>query len=574
MPANRSIPVHPYDPLLNIGTVIEITPNSARINLPKAATAERNRFYGYRFGFGDIGEFVVIENCEIALLGRIVLIKLPDKDRLSVEPELGKEISTHPLGSVQLLASINLKTAEIKTGIELYARLGSIVYSAHPKLMKWIAESSCSQKCNDSNVKLQIANLTEDTDTTISIIPESLFGRHCAILGSTGGGKSWSISRFIEELNKHKSKAILIDATGEFNRLSNGVKHVSIGGNLDGVEGGTDTVFPYNNLTENDLFAIFTPSGQTQAPKLRSAMKSLKLAKLEPSIFTENIVIKAQKNKAQFNTKYREHAALIDSPSADFNIGSLVQQIQEECVWITDKKDPNKWGDYNESEKSYCTTLLTRIEDIIHSPEMSCIFDVGSKNSITSIIDEFQSSEDRVLRISLKYLGFSHNVREVIANAIGRYLLSKARSGTYLTNPLIIFLDEAHQFLNKSLGDENNKYTLDAFDLIAKEGRKYSLNICISTQRPRDIPEGVLSQVGTMIVHRLTNDRDREIVEKACGDINRSVLSFLPNLVPGEAVIIGVDFPIPLTLKVRKPTYEPDSCGPNYQKHWALIHNR
>ena len=59
-----------------------------------------------------------------------------------------------------------------------------------------------------------------------------------------------------------------------------------------------------------------------------------------------------------------------------------------------------------------------------------------------------------------------------------------------------------------------------------------------------------------------------EIVEKACGEIDRSASSFLPNLQPGEAAIIGVDFPIPLTIRVNKPTYRPISDGPNYQEHW------
>ena len=120
-------------------------------------------------------------------------------------------------------------------------------------------------------------------------------------------------------------------------------------------------------------------------------------------------------------------------------------------------------------------------------------------------------------------------------------------------------MDEAHQFLNKTLGDENNKYALDSFDLIAKEGRKFSLSICISTQRPRDIPEGVLSQIGTFIVHRLVNERDREVVEQACGDFNKSVAAFLPNLIPGEAMIVGTDFPIPVTVQIYRPKNEPDS---------------
>ncbi len=63
---------------------------------------------------------------------------------------------------------------------------------------------------------------------------------------------------------------------------------------------------------------------------------------------------------------------------------------------------------------------------------------------------------------------------------------------------------------------------------------------------PRDISGGVLSQMGTLIVHRLTNDRDREVVERACGEIDRAATAFLPNLRPGEAAIIGTGFPMPL----------------------------
>jgi DNA helicase HerA-like ATPase len=57
-----------------------------------------------------------------------------------------------------------------------------------------------------------------------------------------------------------------------------------------------------------------------------------------------------------------------------------------------------------------------------------------------------------------------------------------------------------------------------------------------------------------MIVHRLTNDKDREVVERACGEIDKSASAFLPNLRPGQAAIIGTDFPIPLTIQINKPT--------------------
>lgn len=118
---------------------------------------------------------------------------------------------------------------------------------------------------------------------------------------------------------------------------------------------------------------------------------------------------------------------------------------------------------------------------------------------------------------------------------------------------------------------DNVEDFLSKCDLIAKEGRKYGLNICLATQRPRDLPEGVLSQMGTLIVHRLTNGLDREIVERACGEIDRSASAFLPNLQPGEAALIGVDFPIPMTIQIKWPDYPPQSSGPDYQEAWKFV---
>jgi DNA helicase HerA-like ATPase len=79
---------------------------------------------------------------------------------------------------------------------------------------------------------------------------------------------------------------------------------------------------------------------------------------------------------------------------------------------------------------------------------------------------------------------------------------------------------------------------------------------------------GIISLMGTMIVHRLTNNSDRELVEKASGDIDRAAASFLPTLAPGEAILIGTDFAFPVSVKIMAPAYEPDSHGPNYQKLW------
>jgi DNA helicase HerA-like ATPase len=134
---------------------------------------------------------------------------------------------------------------------------------------------------------------------------------------------------------------------------------------------------------------------------------------------------------------------------------------------------------------------------------------------------------------------------------------------------MIAVLDEAHQFLGRTIGDDYVSVRLDSFGLIAKEGRKYGLTCVLATQRPRDVPADVLSQLGTFIVHRLTNDDDRQAVERACGDLDRNAASFVPTLAPGEAIIIGPGLPAPIPIMIKEPPSPPNSKGPNYKAFWS-----
>jgi DNA helicase HerA-like ATPase len=81
---------------------------------------------------------------------------------------------------------------------------------------------------------------------------------------------------------------------------------------------------------------------------------------------------------------------------------------------------------------------------------------------------------------------------------------------------------------------------------------------------PRDIPVDTLSQIGTFIVHRLINHFDKDSIANACSSANKSSLDFLPTLGAGEAILMGVDFPMPVTLKIDVPDTLPDSHTPQF----------
>lgn len=406
----------------------------------------------------------------------------------------------------------------------------------------------------------------------ISVSPELLFGRHLAILGSTGSGKSWTLARIIEESARFDSKVILFDASGEFHTLGEGVMHVQVGC-LPGTQPqGEQVSVPYYHLRESDLFAIFKPSSGSQAPKLRQAMKSLKLARHAPQLAPDGTIFKAHRVKTQFEEEYRQNQREIDSPYASFDIHCLATQIQHECVDPQRSAlEPLVWGGVNGVDLSCCTQLINRVQDIVGNPAFAPIFRPKGMRSLFEVFREFfVDPSKRVLRVSLRDLPFEHNTREILVNSIGLHLLDLGRNGAFHYSPLVLILDEAHQFLKTNLmNDTENLFPLDAFGIIAKEGRKYSVNLCISTQRPRDIPEDVLSQAGTMIVHRLTNPGDRAIVEKACGDLDAAAAASLPRFQPGEAIVLGAGFVDPVAITVSAPERRPDSRGPDFQQFWS-----
>jgi len=213
--------------------------------------------------------------------------------------------------------------------------------------------------------------------------------------------------------------------------------------------------------------------------------------------------------------------------------------------------------------------LISRINYLIYSPEYNNVFGFSltseSKGELitTKIDTHIEDKEGGVLRLDFSHVNYDFQVREVLVNAIGKKLLLEARRGKFKENPIIVILDEAHQFLNKSIKDEYfDAKSLEAFELISKEARKYGLFLCIATQMPRDIPLGTLSQMGTFIVHRLINEQDKKAIESAASTANRNVLSFLPILGEGEALLVGVDFPMPLLVKLDKPNNPPESNTP------------
>lgn len=563
-------------PELFLGVAASVTARTVGVNLSEAGRPSGSHFSGGRYGRGEVGEFVLIEGQQSLLLGRIAEVSLREAERREITRSFSGSSSLEALGSIQLLGCVAMDSLRVTAGVDAYPRLGDRIYAAPHLFIAALPRLMEPEGSGAGSVTLSLGAIDVAHESTVAIRPERLFGRHCAILGATGGGKSWTAARIIEECLRYRSKLILIDATSEYRDFAGqGVTHCHLGEPVERAVSSEPRSLPPETFLESDFVALFEPAGKVQGPKMRAAIRSLRLARLVPEIAPDGYIRKHDQLKRPIvDAELRpEVSPLLDNPREPFDVQHLVRQIEQECVWPNGgtqrAPDATRWGGPDEGSYANCLALFARINGVLSSRAFDCVFGAAGTTTLTTSIDGFINGGDKLLRVCLSGIAYEFHAREVVANVIGRTLLTMARSGSFRTHPTVVLVDEAHNFLGRQIGSEDYAANLDAFELIAKEGRKYGLNVCLVSQRPRDITEGVLSQMGTLIVHRLTNDQDRAVVERACGEIDRSASAFLPNLRPGEAAIIGTDFPIPLTIQIYEPSTKPKSDGPKYQEHWA-----
>ena len=562
--------MQPFNYHYFIGYVSQVTPQYVKIHFPSSTLLSKFIFSGEEFNGGLVGTYISIEGENYGFVGQLQEIEVPEKERLSLSETAFKNQEFHPTAKAEILLSFDLfDMGKVTKGANVYPTIGAKVFVCTREFVQRYVQGFGQKKREE--ILIDLGYLNSDNQTEVTVSQQSFFGRHCAVVGTTGGGKSWSLSKLIEETRKNNTKCILLDPTGEYAKLQG--QHCILAQN---------SYFSYKKLTISDLFFLLKPSERAQAPKLLEAIKTLKTLEIAKtrggleSYFvnggSKNFLSKANKNKVDFVCFQRKYYEEIDSNELNFEIKYLARQIQCECVWEVDNKDSNSWGGRSDQDSANCISLVTRTNAFVNDRNYKKILGIGEvedKEDLADTIVKFfePDNENTLLRIGFEKVGYDFNVREIIANALAKYLLNMARNKIFKQKPTIFFLDEAHQFLNKRITDDSfTAYSLNAFDQIAKECRKYGLFLCIATQMPRDIPVGTLSQMGTFLVHRLINFNDKEAIKQSCATANSSTLAYFPVLGEGEAVLTGVDCPMPLLLKMSPPIEKPDSETPQFKR--------
>lgn len=197
---------------------------------------------------------------------------------------------------------------------------------------------------------------------------------------------------------------------------------------------------------------------------------------------------------------------------------------------------------------------------------------VAGSNDLNDLLNDWIGSDSKLAILDLS--GVPFEVLDITVGLITRFIYDSmywGRAETYTgkQRPLLLAYEEAHSYLNKN---ENNSYSKIAVEKVFKEGRKFGLGSLVISQRPSEISETILAQVGTFIALRLTNSGDQSIVKSSAPDNLNSLIDLLPSLRIGEAIIVGEAIKIPSRVRIKLNNPRPTSEDPKLVECWLKEH--
>lgn len=221
----------------------------------------------------------------------------------------------------------------------------------------------------------------------------------------------------------------------------------------------------------------------------------------------------------------------------------------------------------NRSIRGYVATMLNRLDYFINNPE--CSFMREMKNGDIKGVDQYLDylwGKNQLIIIDTSELG--RDTLETLTSVISRLIFEyrkKQEGENRQKNPVHLVLDEAHRYIKK-----DQKYLLkdNVFERIAREGRKFSLYLLISSQRPSELSETVLSQCINFIIHRIQNENDMRHINAVLPYFSEDFVSKIKQSVPGEALIFGDFVPMPMHVKIQKADPEPHSSNCKISEEW------
>ena len=422
----------------------------------------------------------------------------PDEDEMSmVELELVGETLKKEDGREEIF----------ERGISFCPSLGNAVYtSTHDDLKHVYARPAVSS--------VKIGTIYQDQTLPAYVATDDLLGKHFAILGTTGSGKSCAVARILRAiLTEHKNgHALLLDLHNEYGRAFSDCAEILGPGSLE---------LPYWMLNFEEIREIVIGTDRED----RDA----------DAIILKQAIIEA---KRRFYAK----AEMADYLNADtpvpYRLSDLTQQIDQTLGKLDKPTDSIPY-----------LRLKERLSTLQEDKRFSFMFQgLTVRDNMAAIIS-------RIFRLPvagkpvtiLDLSGVPSEIMNVVISLICRLTFDFALWSDRAL-PVLLVCEEAHRYVTQgdTQGFEATKRVLGR---IAKEGRKYGVSLCLVSQRPSDLAVGILSQCNTIFAMRMSNQKDQEFVSGTLSESAIGLLDSLPTLRTGEAIAVGEGVSVPVRLR-------------------------
>lgn len=434
------------------------------------------------------------------------------------------------LAELELIGETDADRGTFRHGVSSFPTLGDAVWSANQSDL-----SEIYGRPSDSAITL--GTLHNERDGAIHVEPDLLLGRHFAILGTTGCGKSCALTLILQNLldKHHDAHIVLLDPHNEYQTAF---------GDRAELLGPERLRLPYwvLNADEIDMVVFGT---ENNVPD-RSIMSAI----------LHDLITEA---KHLYQGDRADGQTISVNTPIPYRLSDILRLI-EDAMGKLDKPSsllPYKW-------------LGNRLNSLSSDPRFSFMFGGLTVN------DNFVDILSQILRIPgngrpISIVDLSAVPSEVI-NAVVSVILRLTFDFSLWSRgsqPILLVCEEAHRYApqDSSLGFEPTK---NAMARIAKEGRKYGLSLCLVSQRPSELATSVLSQCNTSFVFRITSLRDQEIIQGTVADNAYGLLDFLPLLGNGEAVVIGdaVSMPVRIRFERLQEEERPQSMTACFSEVW------
>jgi DNA helicase HerA-like ATPase len=488
----------------------------------KSLTRELN---GKVYFIGQIGSYVLVP------VGKIIVVAMVSEFKKVDFSENGK-LSQRCVMDLSLVGTV--KAGRYERGVSTIPPVDAPVFIAEDADLT--AVFSVFRKYGFS-----VGQLSMFERERAYLDPNKFFGKHLAILGSSGSGKSCTVSSILQKVSIYPdTNIIILDIHNEY---SNAFPEVSQHLNIADVE------LPYWLMNLAELQETFIDERDENAATQLTMFKDL--------------IVSSKKGK---------NPGLADVLTVDTPVYFDLAEVRAKIQYYDTEKITGMTGSGAKEGPFYgkFTRFLVRLDSRLNDPRYAFMFKPKEfiqsstfKDLLGKIFGHTQESRITIMDMS----GVPFDIVNTIVSLLARLTFDfNFWNASRRDFPILLVFEEAHNYLPS--GASAAGAARRTVERIAKEGRKYGVSCMIVSQRPAEVSETILSQCNNFVILRLTNPVDQGYVGKLMSDTFSGLIDTLPALRQGEALIVGESIPMPLRVQIDFPNPEPSSADIKFFDKW------